>query len=98
MPADYRLTALDLDALGGLLAELLRPPAWHRDAACLEHPEVTFFLDKGQSAAPALAVCAGCLAVENCKAYAVDTGQQAGVWGGTSPRGRRALRREQTAA
>lgn len=98
MQPDDRLTALELEALGGVLTELLRPPAWHRDAACVEHPEVSFFPDKGQSTAAALLVCAGCLVVDDCKAYALGTGQEAGVWGGTSPRARRALRHEQTAA
>jgi len=36
-------------------------PAWHADAACLEHPEVNFFPGRGESLAPAKAICAGCL-------------------------------------
>ena len=81
-------TAADWEAF----TEGLRPPAWQRDAACLEHPEVEFFPDRGVSTAAAKAVCAGCLVREDCLAYALDNGIKHGIFGGTSERERRRLR------
>jgi WhiB family redox-sensing transcriptional regulator len=68
-------------------------PAWMADAACKEHPEVSFFPDRYQPAGPALAVCAACLVRDECRAYALDQEVAlAGVWGGTTSLGRRKLR------
>ena len=58
--------------------------------------DVSFFPDKGQSAAPAKAVCAGCPAKGPCLEYAIETDAE-GVWGGTSRRERRAMRRASAA-
>lgn len=66
-------------------------PAWQRDAACKEHPEVNFFPEKGEDVRPALAVCRGCLVVDECRAWAVEN-YEAGIWGGTSGRQRRGMR------
>lgn len=82
----------------GDLFDLLQRPAWQRDAACLEHPEVNYFPERGGSLEPAKAVCAGCLVRAECCAYAVEQGVEHGVWGGTSPQARRALRPAQAAA
>jgi WhiB family redox-sensing transcriptional regulator len=38
-------------------------------------------------------VCGGCLVREVCLEWALDTGQNDGVWGGKSPRQRREMRR-----
>jgi hypothetical protein len=62
------------------LAELLHRPAWQRDAACHEHPEVSWFPMPGQSAGPAEAICAGCLVRAECAA--AGELEEAGVWGG----------------
>jgi WhiB family redox-sensing transcriptional regulator len=73
------------------LREHGRPP-WMSDAACREHSEVRFILDRGQSADPALAVCAGCLVRSECLGYAMEHGEY-GVWGGTTDRERNRIRR-----
>lgn len=74
----------------GLVALLDRHrPAWQADAACLEHPDVTFFPERGESLAPARAVCAGCLVSGECAAYAVAIGASAGVWAGVAVASRR---------
>lgn len=37
-------------------------------------------------------ICARCVFTRDCLTYALETGQDAGVWGGTSEEERRALR------
>jgi WhiB family redox-sensing transcriptional regulator len=90
---DELLELMSVDVLGLTLADLVQRPAWQADAACREHPEVNFFPTTGQSAAPAKAICAGCLVRGECLAYAQQDSHTAGVWGGTSDNDRRALRR-----
>src|SRR4051812_13318810 len=75
------------------LAALLRPPAWHADAACREHPEVSWFPSLGETAQAARAVCSGCLVNEECLAAALEDPLTQGVWAGTTPQERKALRR-----
>ena len=86
--------ALRIAAELPVLDELLGRPAWHRGAACRERPEVNFVPGRGESAEPALAVCEGCAVVSDCLAYALELGEDAfGVWGATTGRQRRRLRR-----
>src|SRR4051794_37084007 len=76
------------------LAALIRPPAWHADAACREHPEVSWFPERGEPTTAAKAICAGCLVKEECAAYALEHEDALdGIWASTSPRERRAMRR-----
>ena len=75
------------------LLEIVGRPRWHRDALCVEHPDVTCFAERYQSIAPAKAICASCLVRAECLAYALEHGIREGVWGGTSEGERRALRR-----
>ena len=82
------------EAFAGLV---VRPP-WMADALCRERPEVEFFVDVGEDVEPAKAVCAGCLVKVECLAFALNTGVDHGVWGGTSPRARAALRKARRAA
>ncbi len=64
-------------------------PAWHADAACKEHPEVSFFPEQGASATPARRVCAGCLVRDECRAWAAKQDLRlSGIWGGLSQRQR----------
>lgn len=72
--------------------------SWRDKAACLdEDPE--YFFPIGTTGAAldqterAKAVCASCEVRPQCLAWAVDTNQDAGVWGGLSEDERRALRR-----
>ena len=71
---------------------------WRHRAACLEEdPELFFPIgDTG----PALVqieqaknVCRRCPAMEECLRWALESGQDAGVWGGMSEEERRALKR-----
>ncbi len=71
-------------------------PSWHADAACREHPELSWHPELGESAAAAKAVCSGCLVVDECLAYAVAGPSLGGIWGATSARERGGLRRART--
>lgn len=67
-------------------------PRWQRDGACLEHPELSWFPEKGGNAAGrAKAICAACLVSDECREYAIE-GHEVGIWGGTSDRERTAIR------
>jgi WhiB family redox-sensing transcriptional regulator len=82
-------TALtDPDPASELLAAF-RPPAWMRDAACLETPDVDFFPDAHQHTAAARAVCARCLVRTDCLTYAREHNITIGIWGGLGPTERR---------
>jgi len=70
------------------------PPAWHRDALCQEHPEIDWFPDQAGDLTPARAVCARCLVRPECLAYALESGEKHGVWGGASTQQRHHAIRE----
>jgi WhiB family redox-sensing transcriptional regulator len=80
-----------------ILSALLDRPSWMDIAACRgsgvdfvpKAPRGTNGPTPAQEAA--LAVCRGCLVVEECLAYALEGGE-AGVWGGTTEAERRQLR------
>lgn len=71
---------------------------WRHDAACLDQdPELFFPIG---NTGPALkqideakAVCRRCDVADTCREFALDTGQDAGVWGGLSEDERRSLKR-----
>jgi len=71
---------------------------WRDRAACLdEDPELFFPVGNGDPALrqidKAKAVCRRCEVVDACLGWAMDSGQDAGVWGGLSDDERRALKR-----
>ena len=71
---------------------------WRHAALCRdEDPELFFPIGTTGPAATqvdaAKVVCQRCSVVEPCLTWALDTGQDAGVWGGTSEDERRALKR-----
>ena len=71
---------------------------WRHRAACLtEDPELFFPIG---NSGPAIAqveqakrVCNRCAVQDICLNWALDTGQDAGVWGGLSEEERRSLKR-----
>lgn len=75
------------------LGQRFAKPKWMRDGACLEHPELTWFPERGQPTGPAKAVCRSCLVRDDCLAFALEHPLTIGVWGGTSERERRKMRR-----
>ncbi|MGH8900649.1 MAG: WhiB family transcriptional regulator [Egibacteraceae bacterium] len=72
---------------------------WRNKAACLEEDPELFFpigttgraLDQIEEAK---AVCQHCPVTQECLEWALDTNQDAGVWGGMSEEQRRTLRRK----
>lgn len=74
---------------------------WRHDSACRdEDPELFFPVGTSGPAlsqvAQAKAVCYRCTAASDCLAWALASGQDAGVWGGMSEDERRALKRRRT--
>lgn len=73
---------------------------WRHRAACRdEDPELFFPVSEqgpgARQAAEAKAVCSQCPVAAECLAWALETGQDNGVWGGTSEAERRALQRRE---
>jgi WhiB family redox-sensing transcriptional regulator len=71
---------------------------WRSLSACRgEDPEIFFPARRNMTTfvqlARAKAVCARCPVAAQCLDYALASGQQYGVWGGTSEEERKALRR-----
>ncbi|HCK79167.1 MAG TPA: WhiB family transcriptional regulator [Actinobacteria bacterium] len=71
---------------------------WRHQAACRDaDPELFFPIGNTGPAllqiAEAKKVCNSCPVVAACLQWALETGQEAGVWGGTSEDERRELRR-----
>lgn len=71
---------------------------WRHEAACLEEdPELFFPIGNTGPAIlqieMAKEVCRRCDVVQTCLDWAIDTGQDAGVWGGLSEDERRGLKR-----
>jgi WhiB family redox-sensing transcriptional regulator len=68
-------------------------PAWHRDAACKEHPELSWFPGRGRDPRAVKRVCESCLVVDLCRAWALSQPEPlVGIWGGLTEKERRKLR------
>lgn len=70
------------------------------DRACVQpgvDPEI-FFPDSGHEVhqAPALVVCRRCPHRDPCRDWAVETRQEFGIWGATTPEDRKAIVRKET--
>ncbi len=78
--------------------KLLQPVDWQTKARCTNEevdPEI-FFPERGGSSKAARAVCDKCEVRLQCLEYALNNKEQFGIWGGTSERERRKLRRERS--
>lgn len=77
--------------------ELIVRPEWHAQAACRDS-DLSFFPERGESTAPAKAVCAACPVRVECFEFVMSTGEPMhGIWAGTSERERRQMRRHSAA-
>lgn len=66
---------------------------WYAHGACLGiHPD-HFHPDRGESTHEAKAICSTCPVRVECLDWALTTHQKFGIWGGTSERERRRIRR-----
>jgi WhiB family redox-sensing transcriptional regulator len=80
----------------------LNPEPWTRDAACRDaDPNIFFPVVPGRGyrmdIEPALVYCRVCPVMAECLAYVMsweNTGDREGVWGGTTPRQRKYLRKK----
>lgn len=75
--------------------------SWFENAACLgTDPDLFFPVSRAGRAAvhieEAKRICRRCMVSRQCLRFALDTGQEYGVWGGLSEGERRALRRRGT--
>jgi WhiB family transcriptional regulator, redox-sensing transcriptional regulator len=66
---------------------------WQAMARCVEVDPEIFFPERGGSSKAARAVCSECSVRQECLLYALANREQFGIWGGTSERERRRLRR-----
>lgn len=76
---------------------------WRHGAACLDQDPELFFpvgTDLGAvgQAQDAKAVCVRCPVMDACGSWALETGQDSGVWGGLDEAERRSLRRRNARA
>jgi WhiB family redox-sensing transcriptional regulator len=69
---------------------------WTKRAACagMAGANRLFFPSRGESASEARWICQHCPVCAECLDYALRTGQRYGIWGGTSERDRRKMRRD----
>ncbi|GAB3684674.1 hypothetical protein GCM10027597_34090 [Saccharopolyspora tripterygii] len=91
-------TPNELPARMGAPSEEQGTMDWRHDAVCRdEDPELFFPVGNSGPAvlqiAEAKAVCRRCPVASQCLAWALESGQDAGVWGGMSEDERRALKR-----
>jgi WhiB family redox-sensing transcriptional regulator len=73
------------------------PLKWQDDALCAQVSQEMFFPEKGGSTKDAKRICDSCDVKAQCLAYALESGQRFGIWGGLSERQRRALVKGQAA-
>lgn len=85
-----------LDALAEMLGD--ERFAWQQRANCQGLDPDLFFPDRGASTREAKEVCAACVVKEDCLEWALSAGEKFGIWGGTSERERRRLRKARRAA
>lgn len=80
-----------------ITTKLLQPVDWQARAACADVDPEIFFPERGGSSRAARAVCARCEVRMQCLEYALKNKEQFGIWGGTSERERRRIRKERAA-
>jgi len=75
------------------LLNITKPPGWMADGLCAQVDPELFYPETGEPNRHAKRVCAGCEVRAECLAYALAHRERFGVWGGTSERERRRMRR-----
>ena len=72
---------------------IVASPAWMAAGLCAEVDPELFYPEAGAPNRDAKRVCAGCEVRAECLAYAIAHRERFGVWGGTTERERRRMRR-----
>lgn len=86
--------ALEINREFGIFAApILDERPWAVFASCKTEQSMTFFPQNREEEAVALAICGICPVQEDCLDHAMETNERFGVWGGTTERQRRKLRR-----
>lgn len=71
---------------------------WRVHAACAGYPNRLFFptdeTADEQKTAKAKAICQACPVLQDCLTYSLETNQRSGIWGGTTEKERKSLRRK----
>ena len=70
---------------------------WMHAALCRGRTDVNFFPTQHESDTRARNICTACPVTDLCLEYAVSDPGLVGIWGGTSAKGREAIRRERGA-
>jgi WhiB family redox-sensing transcriptional regulator len=76
-------------------ADAHTPLAWQTDAACTDTFPDLWFPDAGGNDHAARAICGRCSVAASCLKYAIDNGEEFGMWGGVSAHERRVMRRQE---
>jgi WhiB family redox-sensing transcriptional regulator len=71
----------------------LEETSWQALARCAEVDPDAFYPDKGGSTRQAKKICGSCEVRQTCLEYALKHDERFGIWGGTSERERRKLRK-----
>jgi WhiB family redox-sensing transcriptional regulator len=66
---------------------------WVEQAACASTDPEIFFPARDDPGTQARQVCGRCPVSDNCLAYALQSGEEFGIWGGLNPAERKNLRR-----
>ncbi|MFI5842755.1 WhiB family transcriptional regulator [Catenuloplanes sp. NPDC051500] len=94
MPRPQEVVAARKDArLLRALDERRLDEAWRTRGVCQSVDPETFFPAPNEPADTAIAMCGSCDVQGACLAWALEVGDCHGVWGGTTPRERRAMLR-----
>jgi WhiB family transcriptional regulator, redox-sensing transcriptional regulator len=92
MPRPHEVAAARRDPrLLRAVSERQLDPAWRTKGVCQQVDPETFFPAPNEPADSAIALCRTCDVQGSCLAWALDVGDCHGVWGGTTPRERRAM-------
>jgi len=75
------------------ISTFLRRPAWQAKAACRGLGTADFILEVGGNGRAARTLCSSCTVRDECLAFALADPDLDGIWGGTTAKERRPMRK-----
>lgn len=60
------------------------PVPWVTDALCAQVSPALWFPPNPELSGPAIRICNVCPVIDQCREYAIESGQRWGTWGGLS--------------